>query len=140
MKRKYKEYPVEAIRADTVFQRIGNYIPTVILHHGSCCAPSKGEPEYEGSSERKVIKLEETQGGHDNPFKKKIDEFKYLTLLICRKELTEIIETRLQEADKVTVLIEVAFEKEKFQLSNNTFLAWHNCKFDKLSSYIKKIK
>jgi hypothetical protein len=54
--------------------------------------------------------------------------------------LLEKIAAIFTTEEKLDNKIEVAFEAAKFKLSNNTFLVFHNCKFEKLKNGLNKQK
>jgi hypothetical protein len=57
---------------------------------------------------------------------------------VAGKEVLDDIRDVFREKEKCEVIIEAAFPERKYALSNNTWLIWHNVKFEKLSNGLKK--
>ena len=64
--------------------------------------------------------------------------YKSVSLLVVDRDVLDDIKRIFNEDEKLETTIDVAFPNEKFRLSNNTWLVWHNVKFEKLNIGLKK--
>jgi hypothetical protein len=139
MKARYRDYDPSSRPQDFVLRDRGNYHPCLIAHIDRCRPPEKGAPFYGDSSYYvDTAKQRENELKSVNPLLVGTESFKNITLLVVMSTLVERISIILGHDEKLESKITVAFKEENFRLSNNTFLIFHNCKFEKLKSGLGK--